>query len=174
MTRKQAVNRMSEERADACARAEADSIFNENEALKPVPAATVPVRFKTKPIFLHDVYDEKFNPDGTFDKDKARFVCGETKKNATLLDSEKSTPTPSPQSILLNVAIAKSEKRKVRTWDIKSAFLKAPVKRELYVRVSSSIVKALLSMDPEAYKPHILPDGTMCSPTTPTPHSKLC
>ena len=69
--------------------------------------------------------------------------------------------TPSPQSILMNVAIAKSEKRKVRTWDIKSAFLKAPVKRELYVRVSSSIVKVLLSMDPETFQPHVLPDGTM-------------
>ena len=74
----------------------------EKEALKPVPASTVPAKFKAKPIFLHDIYDEKFLPDGTFDKDKARFVCGETKKNTTLLDSEKSTPTPSPQSILLN------------------------------------------------------------------------
>ena len=64
----------------------------------------VPESFKKKPLRMHLIYNEKRHPDGSFDKDKARAVVGETKDVYTA--DQTSTYTPHQSSLHLNAAIA--------------------------------------------------------------------
>ena len=159
MTSKEATTRMGSDRKGDCTKTEALNLFVDNDALLPRKASTVPQSFKQKPLWMHVIYDEKFNPDGSFDKDKARGVVGETKDRCTA--EVTNTYTPHQSSLHLNAAIAHSEKRHVRTWDVKAAFLKAKVKRELYVRAPKDLVDSLLQIDEKKFRPFVLKDGTM-------------
>ena len=161
LTRKQADKRMGADRADGCLRTEVTNIFLEEKAVDPAMVSNVPKSQRIKPLWLNDIYAEKLLPNGFFDKDKRRVVLGEAKQHCTLSDEEKSVPTPSSIAILANTALAKSEGSIITVFDIKSAFLKATVKRLIYARVPKRIVSVLLSLNEQYYRPFVLADGTM-------------
>ena len=60
-----------------------------------------------------------------FDKDKARIVATELKKDSMLTEQEKKSPTVNTQVVFATAAIAKAEGRKVMTADVSGAFLLA-------------------------------------------------
>ena len=130
MTTKEAKSTMGIDRMKEARITEVKNLFIDDDALIPTKSGSVPHKFKSAPLYMHVIYDEKRNPDGSFAKDKARGVIGETKNKCTA--EFTSTYTPHQSSLHLNAAIAHSEQRKVRTWDVTAAFLKAKVEREGY------------------------------------------
>jgi hypothetical protein len=57
---------------------------------------------------------EKFNGDGSFDKLKARLVAGGDGQDKSLYDN-LSSPTVAQETVMMVIAIAAAEKRKVLT-----------------------------------------------------------
>ena len=73
------IDRMKEARVT-----EVKNLFIDDDALIPTKSGLAPHKFKNAPLYMHVIYDEKRNPDGSFAKDKARGVIGEAKNIETL------------------------------------------------------------------------------------------
>jgi hypothetical protein len=81
---------------------------------------------------------EKFKPDGSFDKLKARLVGGGHLQDRSLYaDDEINSPTASLQSVFMVATLAAQESRKVMTMDIGSAYLNADMQKEANVATKS-------------------------------------
>ena len=72
---------------------------------------------------------EKFTAEGEFDKLKARLVAGGDGQDKTLYNN-LSSPTVSQETIMMVLAIAAIEKRKVATIDITGAYLECDMGKE--------------------------------------------
>ena len=59
----------------------------------------MPRTCRRKPIRLSCRYDVKYDGDGVFDKDKARIVATELKKESDLTELEKKCPTVDAQTV---------------------------------------------------------------------------
>jgi hypothetical protein len=71
-------------------------------------------------MFLKD----KYHPSGDFDKFKARLVAGGDGQDRSLYEC-LSSPTVATPSVMIVVAIAAKDRRRVKTMDIGEAFLNA-------------------------------------------------
>ena len=104
---------------------------------------------------------EKFLPDGTFDKLKARLVAGGNFQDRSLYsDSDFESPTASLQSVLMVAALAALERRKVMTMDIGSAYLNAEMKEEVYLTLEPEIAKVYCEIVPSV-KASLNRDGSV-------------
>ena len=113
----------------------------------------------TSSLFLK----EKFNPDGTFEKLKARLVAGGHLQNRELYDqNEISSPTVGTSSVMTTIAIAAQERRCVATADIGEAYLNAnlPKEKAILMRLSKENAAILVLLKPE-YEPFLQSNGTM-------------
>ena len=70
--------------------------------------------------------------DGKIKKYKARLVAGGQRQDATLYDDVRS-PTARPASVKILFAKAAIENKIVRTFDVKSAYLKSKIDEEMYM-----------------------------------------
>ncbi len=121
----------------------------------------VPAKSRKKPIRLSCKYDIKYDGDGLFDKDKARIVATELKKDSNLTEKEKKSPTVNTQSVFAAAAIAKAEGRKVMTADVSGAFLLAKPTRDVYLLLPKDLTEQLVRMYPGQYETFVNEDGTM-------------
>jgi hypothetical protein len=109
------------------------------------------------------VLKAKFDGDNVFTKVKARLVClGNLQKfyNTLLNKSTIESPTVSMASVLIVLAIVPKKNLKIATFDIKGAFLHAPIKEEVYVRLSRDVARILIEHD-SSYQEFLQDDGTL-------------
>ena len=105
----------------------------------------------------------KFDKDNIFTKVKARLVClGNLQKfyNTLLNKSTIESPTVSMVSVLIVLAIVAKKNLLIATFDIEGAFLHAPIKDEVFVRLSKDIARILIEHDSK-YREFLQDDGTM-------------
>ena len=104
---------------------------------------------------------EKYNPEGAFEKLKARLVAGGHKQNRDLYTEEEiSSPTMATQSVFMITAIAAEEEREVATGDIPGAYLHADMSGDIYIVLPEDISAILIKMD-NKYKDYVNNNGTI-------------
>jgi ABC-type Zn uptake system ZnuABC Zn-binding protein ZnuA len=72
---------------------------------------------------------EKYRPDGTFDKMKARLVAGGNEQDLEMI-VDVSSPTMSLSALLKVIALAKKEEREVASTDVPGAYPNAVMGEE--------------------------------------------
>jgi hypothetical protein len=116
-------------------------------------------RIISSSMFLKD----KYLPDGSFEKLKARLVAGGHLQDKEIYDNGAS-PTASTTSIFMIAAIAAKEKRKIATVDFPGAFLNADMPtdgdKQVFMRLDSYLTKVLIKLD-NKYQDCINEDGTI-------------
>jgi len=114
-----------------------------------------------KALRTNTLLDEKFKPDGSFDRHKARLVAMEYKHMSQLDAIDKASPTPQTQNLLMLASIAAQEKREVRKIDVSGAFLNADMShRQQYVLLSKQSARIVVQLMPETEE-FLLPNGEM-------------
>jgi hypothetical protein len=103
---------------------------------------------------------QKFRPDGTPDKVKARLVAGGHRQDESLY-SETSSPTVETQNIFIECTIAAQQKKKVATADIGAAYLNADIgDKIIHMRIQPEIAKILVQIAPE-YREYVDEKGSI-------------
>ena len=92
---------------------------------------------------------EKFTASGEFDKLKARLVAGGDGQDKSLYEN-LSSPTVAQETIMMVLAIAAIEKRKVATIDITGAYLECDIDEddEVIMTIDPFLAKLLSQIDP--------------------------
>lgn len=93
---------------------------------------------------------EKYTASGQFDKLKSRLVAGGDMQDKTLYDN-LSSPTVAQETIMMVLAIAAIEKRKVTTIDITGAYLECEIgdDDEVIMTIDPLLATLLAQIDPE-------------------------
>jgi len=102
----------------------------------------------------HMFIKEKYHPDGTFDKIKARLVAGGNHQDKELYD-DLSAPTASIEGIMILLSIAAGKGLSVATADIGCAFLEARMDdnaNPVYMKISGQVSKFMLKLFPKLSK----------------------
>ena len=139
------------------------SVAIEKQALIPVNPNKLS-KGELKSIISSSLFlKEKFSPDGTFEKLKARLVAGGHLQNRELYEqNDISSPTVGTSSVMTVVAIAAKERRHVVSADIGVAYLNAnlPKGKTILMRLSKENAAILVWLKPE-YGIFLQPNGTM-------------
>ena len=113
-----------------------------------------------KALMSFKFFKQKFLPDGTPDKFKARLVAGghmQDRDDAGNISS----PTVTLSAVMMVAAIAKRENRKVVTVDITGAYLNASMKdRDVYMRLDKVMSGVMVHINPSLEK-YLRHNGTM-------------
>ena len=89
--------------------------------------------------------DEKFKPNGEFDKHKARLVAMQFKHMSQLDAMDVTSPTVMTQNIMICASIVASEQREARVIDVSGAFLNADFShRKQYILISKEIARIVV------------------------------
>ena len=110
-------------------------------------------------IPCHIFLKEKYLPDGTFDKIKARLVAGGHRQDRTVYEGKTSSPTVDTAVVMMEAALAASEGRAAATMDFPGAFLQAtmPSDQAVFVRIPKDLATVLHMAYPEIYGPFYTP-----------------
>lgn len=103
---------------------------------------------------------EKLNPDGTFNKLKARLVAGGHREK---FDENAKSYSPVVNPVVSNIllSLAASKNYDIRVWDVRCAYLNADMDRDdLYMRLEPKTTKLLIKLKPEWSK-HMTKGGTI-------------
>jgi hypothetical protein len=92
----------------------------DKKVFKPVRYKGIPLAYRGKTIRTFMFIKEKYKPDGTFDKMKARLVVGGNEQDLEII-VDVSSPTLSLSALLMILALAKIEKREVSSTDVPGA-----------------------------------------------------
>ena len=137
---------------------EVKSMIEEHKALHPVrrvPRGKLLVR-------SHCFLKDKFHPDGTFDKKKARLVMGGNTQSPDTYD-ETASPTVNPLTLMMLFNVMAVEDMEAATFDVPTAFLLPNMTEkdtEIYTELDPSMTKILVEMYPE-FKDFVTPRGTV-------------
>ena len=152
--------------------AAAKSIFAEVSQLddkcviKPVLASDLDDQAKKAIIRSSLFLKEKYLPDGTFDKLKARLVAGGHLQDRSLyMDEEITSPTAALSSVFMMCAIAAKEGRISITADVPGAYLNAKMPegkggKKIHMSLNKIEAAFLVKKRPE-YSKFLRRDGTM-------------
>lgn len=114
-----------------------------------------------KPLYTSMFLKEKFKPDGSADKVKARLVVGGDAQDRSLYKTEDTTaPTVSTQGVFSILAIAAAERRHVASLDVPSAYLNAKMEGDVYIRLNSKVTPYMVQVDP-SIKGYVRGDGSI-------------
>jgi hypothetical protein len=102
---------------------------------------------------------EKFLPNGTFDKLKARLVSGGDQQDRSLY-SDVSSPTVALSSVFMVSSLAAQSDQSVATADVGGAYLNADMTSEVYIRLDAIIAAMLVELDPD-FEKFLNFDGTI-------------
>ena len=109
-------------------------------------------------------FKEKYKPDGTFDKLKARLVAGGHMQDRSVYsESDTSAPTVATEAVMMIAVIAAREQRHVVTVDIGGAFLKGKFREDstpVYMRLDKDLADTLCAID-KGYEALLRPDGSL-------------
>jgi hypothetical protein len=101
----------------------------------------------------------KYKPDGSFDKLKARLVCGGHRQPENSWTRSPSTNVD-PTIVLFFLTIAHLYDMSIVTTDIPSAFLNAPLKEKVHMRLSSKLTEIMIKRD-EKIRKFVQKDNTL-------------
>jgi len=106
-------------------------------------------------MFLKD----KYKPDGSFDKIKARLVAGGHRQDRDLYeDVQISSPTVSTGNLFIVAVIAAEEGREVATADIGTAYPNAFMKMVVHMRINAEVSRLLVKLN-AAYGAYLTEKG---------------
>jgi hypothetical protein len=111
-----------------------EAIFKELKQLvdmatfEPVDSGNIDPEERRKAIRSFMFLKEKYDSTGRFEKIKARMVGSGDMQDKSLYQDETSSPTASTTAIMMSLAIAAKEKRKVVTIDVPGAYLHSSLK----------------------------------------------
>lgn len=100
---------------------------------------------------------DKYAPDGTFVKKKARFVV---KGFMEIWNDKATSPTVTHEVIMLGLNAAASLNYDIDIFDVKAAFLEADLNRNVLVQIDGSLAKYLIERQP-ALNLGLLPTGAL-------------
>ena len=100
-------------------------LYQEAEAIIPIDASRLTREQKKTAMRGQLILKKKYTASGEFDKTKARFVANGSTQPGHLYEGQTSSPTAALSSQFAIISIAAGEKRKVRIYDIKGAYLQA-------------------------------------------------
>lgn len=100
-------------------------LYQEAEAIIPIDASTLTREQRKTAMRGQLILKKKYKASGEFDKTKARFVANGSMQPGHLYEGQTSAPTAALSSQFAIISIAAGEKRKVRIYDIKGAYLQA-------------------------------------------------
>jgi hypothetical protein len=104
---------------------------------------------------------QKYTSTGALDVLKSRFVAGGHRQNRSIYsENELSSPTVSLAAVYVTANIGAMEARKFLSMDVGSAYLNAEIKRDVYMRIESSLADLLAKIDP-AYRELREADGSV-------------
>lgn len=105
---------------------------------------------------------KKYLPNGELDRVRARTTAGGHMQLRELYKPDEiSAPTVQLWTIFVELCIAKNEKRHIRVYDIKSAYLNADIKRHnIILRLEKQLAEIILEKNP-ALRSGLEPDGTL-------------
>ena len=134
----------------------------DREVFTPVQWAGMTADEKKRSIRSMIFLKEKFLPDGTFDKLKARLVAGGHMQLRELYSPEDtSSPTVRTSSVFIIATLAALEKRHVVSVDIAGAYLNAQMTSKVVHMILDPLMSQYLcELDP-SYTPFLRPDGTL-------------
>jgi len=125
------------------------AIYNEIENLEAPDILTcikyrdIPQEYLKHVITVWLFHKEKYKSDGTFDKDKCRIVALSHLRDPNTI-GETFSPTVNTISVFIILQITSNDfLRKLSAYDIKGAFLKTPINKNLnhYIRVPPDLAK---------------------------------
>ena len=131
--------------------AEMRSLYKEHGAFTPVRVTDLPWEMRRQAIRGHCFLKDKFKPDGTFEKKKARFVMGGDQQSEETYD-ETTSPTVNPLSLMILINIMASTGMQATTGDVPTAFLRSAVGPDdpvMHVEIDASITQIMVDMFPE-------------------------
>lgn len=103
---------------------------------------------------------EKYKPNGNFDKLKSRLVAGGHMQDRELYP-DKSSPTPSINSIFIVASIAAHRGNEVATIDIGNAYVNASMTGPpVYMRINKDLSKFICELD-TSYTPFLRSNGEL-------------
>ena len=128
---------------------------------KPVHIRDLSFKQKKKIIRSSMFLKEKYLSTGEFDKLKARLVAGgHMQQRDEYRKDDITSPTVSLCAMYMTAAIAAMEGREVATADVGSAYLKAPLNREIHMMLEPKLA-AMLAESVPSYGDYIATDGTL-------------
>ena len=158
MSVKQAFNRYGDKAKEAAAK----ELRQLHEKDVWIPIGIFDRKQCTNIIPSHMIIVEKFNPDGSHDKIKARFLAGGNHELQRLYEDNHSS-TVNLVVVFINLSIVVRGRRYIRIVDIAGAYLNALIKnKKIFMRIDKQIVKILMEMFPELYNESTVgPDGSV-------------
>jgi hypothetical protein len=134
--------------------------FIDLEVWEPVQPAALTPEERKRAIWSLMFLKEKFRPDGSFEKLKARLVANGNQMDREIYD-EVSSPTVSYKYVMVVAAIAALEGRIVVSGDVPGAYLRIRMRGpKVYVRLRPDIASRVVRLHP-AFAPFVQPDGTL-------------
>ena len=133
----------------------------DKKVFKPVRYKDIPLAYRCKTIRTFMFMKEKYRPDGTFDKMKARLVAGGNEQDLEMI-GDVSSPTVSLSSLLMILALAKKEEREVASTDVPGAYLNAVMGKEnpVYAWLDPVSTEIMCRLVP-AFRKYVHSDGRM-------------
>jgi hypothetical protein len=124
------------------------------DVFDPVPYSDITPNILTKALPSLAFLKEKYKPDGSFDKCKARLVAGGHVQD-DMLYQDKSSPTIDTTHLFIEAVLAHQKRMVVTTLDVGSAFLNAEMTGEtVYMKLNKSLSKIMIELFPsyQAFK----------------------
>jgi len=138
--------------ADRAIRLEFTSLREDMDAVVPVAFTSIDTSAGDSIIPSHMLVNDKYKPDGTYDKTKARLCAGGNWLDpATYGDTSSKTTNGITANILLKIAAAADED--ICIYDIKSAFVHArmePDAKKIFVKLAPSMSKIYCDLYPNS------------------------
>jgi len=163
LTRKQATRRHGVEPITEAVVDEIVQMAIGKKVFTPVDINSMTQEQRKRALRTNLLLDEKFKPDGSFEKHKARLVAMEYKHMSQLDKFDKASPTPHTQSILMVASVAAAEEREVRKLDVSGAFLNVDMARSgrtQYILLNKQTARVVVQLMPEMAE-FLLKNGEM-------------
>ena len=127
------------------------TLIHETGTIEGIDYANLTSAQKSRAIRSLLFFKEKYKPDGTFDKLKARLVAGGHMQDRSVYSqSDTSAPTVATEAVMMVAAIAAKEQRHVITVDIGGAFLRGKFKDgsdPVVMRLEKELADTLCAID---------------------------
>ena len=125
----------------------------------PIKLRNIPKDTQIIPSFCF--LKEKFLATGEFDKLKARLTsCGDRQNRLLYNTSDTSSPTTDITTVFLLSTLALHDNMKVLTADVEAAYLNAPLKRQIVMKLDPIIAAILCKLHP-GYTPYLHTDQSL-------------
>jgi hypothetical protein len=130
------------------------------DVLHPVDYDKLTPSQKKLVLYSHMFLKDKYFPDGSFEKLKARLVGGGDFQDRDNLVTDPSSPTVDFLTVQIILNLTCKQKLKTAVLDIKTAYLNADLDEEIYIAIDPECAKVFVQLYPQFAK-YIRQNGTL-------------